>query len=337
MIQKLFTQQIHKQLSDYICAIAWSPDSQTLAVATGSGEVVIYRKQEWQQLQPETDLSVNCLDISYDGRYLATGGQDGNVKVWDLQTQEISATLNHSPAWIDHLAWSPTENLLAFGANRQVIIWDFTTETPLNFTDSSVFGLTWHPTGNHLAGAGNGGVKVWERQNWQKEPYFLEVPGASVATAWSTAGKYLAAGNLDRTISVLAWENPPPWLMQGFPGKVGHVAWSGEKPLLASACQEGLVIWQRQGEGWGSYVLAKHESMVSAIAFSPDSSLLTSTDKDGTLYLWQNAKKIAQTIKMKSGFSCLAWSPTGNHFATGGQTGELTIWQKATTPQGFGS
>ena len=166
------------------------------------------------------------------------------------------------------------------------------------------------------------------------------MPGASIDCSWSLDGKYLASGNLDRTVSLLRWDTPPPWLMQGFPGKVSQVAWSNQTdpPLLAASCQEGVTIWQfdHHRKNWGSHVL-HHQKVIQAIAFSPHSSLLASTGDDGQVQIWQKGENLLQTLKGNSGFSCLAWHPNGTSLAAGAQDGTLTIWQSTVASKGFGN
>ena len=345
--KKLFKLLDKQQFSEYIRGLAWSPLGDRLAIISSGGELALWQEKNLDFLQLESNYSLDCLGFSADGQWLATGGQAGKIQIWRLaehcQTFESIVTLDCGTAWIDSLAWHPQSNLLAFAVNRELKIWDANTKQislKLDFEVSSIFNLAWHPQGKYLAASGHGGVKVWHCDNWQEKPYQLQVPGASLDCSWSSDGKYLASGNLDRTISLLAWDNPPPWLMQGFPSKVSQVTWShhADKPLLAASCQEGITIWQfnSQSKNWQSHVL-QHQKMVQAIAFSPNSAFFASAGDDGCLKIWQQEKKLMQTLKGNSGFSCLAWHPTGQYLAAGTQNGELTIWQLGSSGKGFGN
>ena len=332
---------------EYIRGLAWSSLGDRLAIISAGGELALWQREYIDFLQLESNYSWDCVGFSADGQWLAIGGQEGKIQIWRLaehsQNFELIATLDVGAAWIDSLAWNPQSNLLAFVVNRKIKIWDANTQKisiSLNFKASSVFSLAWNPQGNLLAASGHGGVKVWDKSDWGQEPYQLEVPGASLDCAWSSDGKYLASGNLDRTISLLHWDNPPPWLMQGFPGKVSQVTWSYQesRPLLAASCQEGITIWQfeHQSNNWQTHIL-QHQKIVQAIAFSPNSSLLASAGDDGQIQIWQQGKNLMQTLQGNSGFSCLAWHPTGKYLAAGAQDGELTIWQDALAGKGFSS
>ncbi|MGV2828172.1 WD40 repeat domain-containing protein [Myxosarcina sp. GI1(2024)] len=343
--KRSFELQSKQQFTEYLRALAWSPDSNCLAIVSAGGELALRQEETVNLLALDPNNSLDCVDFSGDGRWLAVAGQAGRVKIWHSATSgkfELTATIDGGSAWIDSLTWHPQKNLLAVAINREIKIWDAETQqivADLNFEASSVFSLAWHPQGHLLAASGHGGVKVWQVGNWLQKPYLLEVPGASLDCAWSYQGKYLASGNLDRTMSILHWNNPPPWLMQGFPGKVSQVAWSqnGDKPLLATSCQEGIIIWQfnETQKKWQSQIL-QHQKTVRAIAFAPNSSLLASAGDDGCVRLWQQGKKLIQTLSGEVGFSCLLWHPTGKYLAAGSRDGELTIWQQSFASKGFG-
>ncbi|MEM6255741.1 MAG: hypothetical protein AAF821_22755 [Cyanobacteria bacterium P01_D01_bin.156] len=338
------------RLSDYVTAVAWSPDGTQLAASSGAGEVMLYTPgtDESICLQSSQGESVDALAISADGRLLAAGGQAGTVWIWRLagDAPPLLTMLEHARTWIDRLQWHPSSPELAFSFGRYVQVWhavDQTVVTTLDFEDSSVLDLAWHPHGTELSVAGNQNIKTWQSKDWDEDPEVREVGGASVAVAWSPDGTYLASGNNDR--SVLVWEkdHPSPWRMQGFPGKVRQLAWSKpmvrDAPLLASISAEGVVVWTKAADpdkGWTPQVLDVHEDIVRAIAFRPDTLLLASAAEDGCLYLWQKAQRITQTLDGAStGFSCLAWSEQGTMLAAGGSGGELLVWTEITKGKGF--
>jgi WD40 repeat protein len=174
-------------------------------------------------------------------------------------------------------------------------------ETTLNFGNSSVLDITWHPNGESLAVAGYQGAKIWMVENWDDEPCLLPVDSASLALAWSPDGKYIASGNMERTITVLEWNNPIPWVMQGFPGKIRCLGWSDTAtksgaPLLAASSVEGIAVWEKDGSEWDVRILSKHEDVVQSLQFQPNSYLLASAGADGRVCLWNKGRKLIQFL-----------------------------------------
>jgi WD40 repeat protein len=348
-IQGEFEQHWCGMLSDYVTAIAWSPQGQILAACSANGEVMIWRVGETMNeisLQPGNGKSLDCLAFSHDGQFLAATGQNAEVKIWRFQPDkpELVSILKNDCAWIDRMVWSPTTNQLAFSLGRIVQIWNAengSVEATLNFDTSSVLDITWHPNGESLAVAGYQEVKIWMAENWQDEPSLLPVDSASLIISWSPDGKYIASANMDRSITILEWENPNPWMMRGFPGKIRHLAWSDTAtksgaPLFAVGSAEGVVVWEKQFDDWEAKVLPIHKDTVRSLQFQPQTYLLASAAEDGWVCLSNKGKRLTQVLDgAANGFSCLSWHPQGHLLAAGGNNGELIIWSKGKRGQGF--
>ncbi|MBE9118018.1 hypothetical protein IQ249_19150 [Lusitaniella coriacea LEGE 07157] len=352
----LFKQQWQGSLSEYVTVVAWSPDG-LLAASSAAGEVVLWQDGNLVSLLPAGLVSIDCLAFSFDGKFLAAGGQDGKVRVWSMTSPllrgmrggfpDLIATLDNAPSWVDKLAWSTICNHLAFSLGRYLQIWDADSQnviTTLPFANSSVLDLAWRPNGESIAISGNGGVKVWSTKDWDDDPYLIDMPSASIVTAWSGDSKYIASGNLDNTIAVLEYGSPHPWVMRGFPGKISNLTWSqrgsSNAPLLAASSIEGIAVWKKEADdkdGWNANVLTLHDSKIQALEFHPHSLLLASAADDGWLGLWTKAKQVGQILEGASGgFSCVAWSQDGKQLAAGGQEGELIIWSESKRGKGFG-
>lgn len=332
-----FSKRWRDSLSDYVTSIAWSSDGGTLAVTSAAGEVALFgSNQDRVTLQPSQRSAMTAVGFSPDSNYVAAAGQDGTVTAWLLEPEyPLAFEQTHPGAWLDQLAWHPRRPHLAYSAGPRVQVWDVADKSQvaeLDFEASSALHLAWHPTGERLAVCGHGGIKVWD-EDWGAAPESIAVPGASLHAAWSTDGKYLGSGNLDRTLTVAEWDSPPPWLMQGFPGKVRQVAWSdasspSDQPLLAAACAEGITLWRQEesDRAWKSQVLRYHQGRVNAIAFQPQTTRLASAGEDGCVCIWDGDKAPAKVLKFGQGCSTLAWHPSGQQLAIAGTYGAVGVW-----------
>ncbi|MGI0483100.1 WD40 repeat domain-containing protein [Geminocystis sp. CENA526] len=324
------------QLEEYITALSWSKDD-TLAISSAGGEVMVIKDEPKLILLGNAQQnSIHCLDFSPDGQFLAGGGQDGQVRIWDRSNLQLIDTLNWGKQWVEKLAWHPQENYLAFSQGRYVQIWDVNSQeiiVTLLFENSSVLDLAWNPNGQLLAIAGNGGVKIWDTQNWDDDPFFIETNAAALKIAWSPDGEYLAVSSLDKIIFLWGGGNLVPWQLSGFQGKIRNLTWSNicldDTPILATSTKKDIILWEKNDQqGWNASVLKSHNGIIKNLEFHPQSLLLLSGCSEGNLSFWENARTLTQNIKeISGGFSKLLWNTSGYKLAIGSDRGEIVIFR----------
>ncbi len=72
--------------------------------------------------------SVNAIAFSPEGNFLASGGDDRTVIIWEIATGKPRHTLKGHDLAVTCLAFSPDGSLLATGAgNSSVVLWDVPT------------------------------------------------------------------------------------------------------------------------------------------------------------------------------------------------------------------
>jgi WD40 repeat protein len=181
------------ELSSAIICLAWSPDGGRLASgsidftakiwdlrsvraegaavsagaaqSTGAAAGIASDAAPLVTLKAATSArnDINGIAWSPDGTRLATAGQDGRVRVWDLETGTQVRALFHG-GWVRGVAWSPDGKLIAASGNsRTITLWDAASgesRGSLGGHASPVWALQWSPDGSILAsGSGLYGSK----------------------------------------------------------------------------------------------------------------------------------------------------------------------------------
>ncbi|KAL0232860.1 hypothetical protein GEMRC1_011607 [Eukaryota sp. GEM-RC1] len=111
---------------------------------------------------------VNSVDFSpFDNRYLVSGGDDGFVRLWDVEKQSLIAALEGHKSWILSVAFSPSGTLmLSTSADESIRLWDARTSRPVRVLRghaSVISSAVFSADGTLLASAGGDGlVRVWD-------------------------------------------------------------------------------------------------------------------------------------------------------------------------------
>src|SRR5262249_48068897 len=106
-------------------ALAWMADGKSLLVgmgsravildpATGNQQAVVGRHGKW----------IACLSLSADGRTLATGADDGSLKVWDVPARKERRTIKAHRGWVSSICLSPDGKLLVSASDEEGRLWD---------------------------------------------------------------------------------------------------------------------------------------------------------------------------------------------------------------------
>lgn len=325
-------------LGDYINRVSFFADGTCLAACAASGQVSI-----WQvpSLKPTAELKgheQSALTLAWHPTRgnLATGGQDGVVRLWTAGAGEERAVLpvGSRGAWVEHLAWSPDGTYLAASAGKILRVWhddgtapQLAAEVPAHKTTISA--LTWMPRGEGVIASCYGGAWLWKiGKDRPVRPFPYD--GALLSIATSPSGEYLASGNLDGSVHLFRTDNEQNWHMSGYPTKVSSVRFDYNGLNLYTASGPDLVSWNmKKFEGTGGRLFRGHLGWVQEIACHPSRSIVATVGEDGLLCLWepQSTKPLLnQEVNRQGGLSCVAWSPKDRWLATGSSDGIVSLF-----------
>ena len=69
------------------------------------------------------------MSFSADGRYLASGGGGGKVRIWELAGAKVVQTLPGHTGFVVSVAFSPGNPawIASAGSDKQLVLWDWRT------------------------------------------------------------------------------------------------------------------------------------------------------------------------------------------------------------------
>ena len=284
---------------------------------------------------------VNTLAVSSNGRWLATTGDDGTVRLWEAVTGLQLTTLEPGGE-VSVLALSPDGRWLAAGSREgRVTVWD--TSAPHEATtaavtlthESEVLALAFGRDGDRLAtGSRDGSAYLWDLPTNQEINRLEEVPEAVSALALSPDGQQLATAGFDGTVllrDMQTGKELPVFGGQGSAIKVMAFGPFGE--LLATGGADGTVRLWNTADGSERAVFEGHVGDVTTVAFHPYGQLLATGGEDRTAQLWDLGVPEAEpTILFGHGdrVNAVAFQPDGEHLATASADGTVRLWNRYT-------
>ncbi|KAL8847209.1 MAG: hypothetical protein Q9221_007735 [Calogaya cf. arnoldii] len=308
-----------------VCCVRFSQDGRFVATGCNRSAQIfdVANGQQVHKLTDESvdkdgDLYIRSVCFSPDGKYLATGAEDKQIRVWDIAKRSIRHTFSGHDQDIYSLDFSRDGKHIASGSgDRTVRLWDIEAgqETLCLSIEDGVTTVAISPGGDLVAaGSLDKSVRVW---NARTGDLLERLDGAEghkdsvYSVAFAPGGRQLVSGSLDKTIKMWDLDNPSNGRMMG-PG-------FGSRDRMGSKCVKTF-------EG--------HKDFVLSVALTPDGRWVLSGSKDRGVQFWNPQTGDTQLMLQghKNSVISVAPSPQGELFATGSGDKAARIWRYGNWP-----
>ena len=355
--------------SSDVQVVTAAPDGNWLAIGSSDGTVRLLDAITGQEsavilanhrkltsiLGGYTQLS--SVAIAPDGTWLAIGGNDGTVRIWDTVTKQDRSKPARYRVGVAALAIAPDGTWLAIGGNDGTVRIKNSdngrTQVIIPGYGGRVCAMAVSPDDNWLAiGSDSGMVRIWNAASGQRLASLVGHGKAVKCVAVAPDGSWVATGSSDGTVRIwdtATWRNRailsyPEAAERSYLSdriEVVSVAVAPDSSWLAAAGSDGTVrIWNTTTDTatWHERVILRgHPRALRSVAVAPDGSWLATGDRDGTVRIWDSPareERTASTANRHDPVSTVSIAQDGTWLATGGRHGrEIQVWDAATRPQ----
>jgi WD40 repeat protein len=309
-----------------------------------------YGSHQYNMIQPYRDgVSIRSIDISSDGKFIATGSEDGKVKIWETDgtarnISQLFKEFHNKDDRINSLKFSPNGQELLIGTSKNHLYWWKINQREPNKISLkyyatkcegnpekpfvSIMSVAFSQNGEFISSSGTyGNINIFRRDDNLNPPYEkmkflteLNNPNESYPLCWGTARSIgfslnpqnLAVGfDYDGNLGILSTQRKIPIKLDyGHTSKVNSVIFNYSKNILASGSDDGAIILRN------AEILSNNKDLV-----------------------YDEVKQATKPLKIfighGSGVRSVAFGNSGEFLASGSDDTTVRLW--STEPKRIGS
>ncbi|MGE5185780.1 MAG: protein kinase domain-containing protein [Acidobacteriota bacterium] len=325
-----------------VTAVAISADGETWAASSADGHLQVVRKAA-----PARDLvhgpeQVQAIALTADGAQLASGGDDGVVKLWPTDGDQPPRALHGHAKPIRALAFSGDGTRLASASDDTTLrLWSVAHDAPpvvLAGHEGLVFSVAFDDAGYQLASASSdGSVRLWDGESGAA----LVALDAHTDETWTAdfdaTGAHVVSGSFDHTARLWTVPHRDRLIVRAsVPFDTASIDRAGDR--IATAGDDGVArvyaippVGQSppgstSGDGKQLAALGGGHGGLNAVAISPDGTRVVTGATSGAAFAWTLGDATPHALEgSPQGVTAARFSPDGSQLVLGGGDGVVRV------------
>ncbi len=280
---------------------------------------------------------VNFVEVSADGRFIATASADNTARVWDARTGKgLTAPLRHDGPVLSAMFTRDSSRVVTASEDKSARVWETITGrllVPRLEHAAEVMTAEFSPDARWIVTASwDKTARIWEAQTGQPAGQALRHEDLVWMAHFSPDGETVITASEDKTARVWDWKTGQlRFAPLAHSGYVRSARFSPDGRWIATASYDGTArIWDAHtGKPRGDPL--RHKGPVVAALFSADSRKLLTLSIDRTARLWEvpEGRELAREIGLAALPVAGQFSPDGESVLIGCDNGMLRLWRSA--------
>jgi WD40 repeat protein/serine/threonine protein kinase len=221
---------------------------------------------------------MSAWSVALDGRIFAVGASNGTVRIWNVETKRCLATTQPEHDQINFITLAPNAGRLAFIAERNLWMWDYTkTKAELVYTDAARGSARFSPDGRLLASLSrNRTIRLRTVATGEELPP-LNLADPHHLLTFSPDGKLLAIAQARSPHEATLWDlaaRKPIRRLRGHLAGVASLCFSPDGKTLVTGSGDHTVRFWHVATGQEMLTLKDFGEQVFNVLFSRDETML---------------------------------------------------------------
>ena len=307
-------------------SIVFSRDGRRLLTNGPDGAAAtLWDAETGAQLQSFTNKRVESRAAAFspDERQVATSGDDGIVRLWDVATAQPLGVIDPDGAAGVGIAYSQDGEELLLAARKNALLVKTPKRTPQSFElptppNAAVADVAFSPDGRHLATAGKQDftARLWDLDSRSEVLACKGHTDEVVSVSFSPDGQRIVTASKDMTARI--WDAGSGAELRRLEGHTKALLGAEFSPdgkrVVTSSIDKSAIVWDAE-TGRQIAILKDNEGMwLPHASFSPDGRRILTASGDRQVRVWD--AKTGTEITTSSGGAFAIFSPDGKQIAT---------------------